>query len=63
MIDEMATHAVDWTDEQLATKIVQLLILNKGVVNAWSRTIELMIKIIRKREQIMLSKETAKATP
>ncbi len=56
LIEEMATTAVDWTDEQLASKIVELLIHDKGVVNAWDRTIRMMIKITRKREQIMLAK-------
>ena len=56
IVNEMAAHAVGWTDDQLAAKIVEMLILDKGVVNAWDRTIKMMIKITRKREQIMLSK-------
>lgn len=56
LIKDMARTAVDWTDEQLAAKAVELLIHDKGVVNAWDRTMRLIISITRKREQIMLAK-------
>lgn len=59
IIEEMAAHAADWTDDQLAAKIVEMLILDKGVVNAWDRTVKMMIKITRKREQILLAREAA----
>lgn len=56
IIDQMAEHAASWTDDQLAAKIVEMLILDKGVINAWDRTIKTMIKITRRREKILLSK-------
>jgi len=60
IIDGMAETAASWTDDQLAAKIVELLILDKGVINAWDRTIKTMIKITRKREKILLSKAPEK---
>ena len=56
LIEEMAVAAVDWSDDQLASKVVELLIHDKGFVNAWDRTIKMAIKIIRKREKILLSR-------
>lgn len=59
LIEEMATAAADWSDDQLSSKIVELLIHDKGVVNAWDRTIKMAIQITRKREQILLARKAA----
>lgn len=58
-IHDMATSASDWTDEEFATRIVSLLILDKGLVNAWQRTIELMVKVARHRDEIIKAKAGA----
>lgn len=52
-IDDLAAIAATWDDDQFASKIVELLILDKGVVNAWDRTIKIMIKVARKRDVIL----------
>lgn len=58
--DEIAEVAAAWTDEQFATKIVELLIHDKGIVNKWQRTIETMVKVARKRDVIRVAEaETA----
>lgn len=55
-LDDMAQSAAEWTDEQFATRIVELLILDKGLVNAWQRTIEMTIKLSRKRDAIIAAR-------
>ena len=56
LIRDMALSASDWTDEEFASRIVSLLILDKGLVNAWQRTIELMVKVARERDKIIAKK-------
>lgn len=51
-IKELGAAAARWSDEEFATRIVSLLIMDKGLVNAWQRTIETMIKVAREREKL-----------
>lgn len=53
LIGQMAAQSLDWSDEKLAGRIVSLLILDKGLVNAWQRTIETMIEMLRIREALI----------
>ena len=52
LIEDMGAAAADWTDEEFAGRIVGLLIMDKGLVNAWQRTIEMSIRIFRVAERI-----------
>lgn len=54
IIDRMARDAIEanLSDEQIATRIVSMLIMDKGLVNAWQRTIETMLKVIRAIDRI-----------
>lgn len=52
MIESLGRTAAEWTDEEFASRIVGLLIEDKGLVNNWQRTIELMLKVSRIREKI-----------
>lgn len=47
---KIAQSVATATDEEFAARIVSLLIMDKGVVNAWQRTIETMIKVARLRD-------------
>lgn len=49
---KMAAGVATATDEEFAARIVSLLILDKGVVNAWQRTIETMIRVARIRDAL-----------
>ncbi|MBA3548820.1 MAG: hypothetical protein H0T76_20245 [Nannocystis sp.] len=53
LINKLAHQAAAWSDEEFATRVVQMLILDEGVVNKWQRTIEIMIEITRKRERLL----------
>ena len=52
----LAESAAEWPDEEFASRIVGLLIEDKGLVNAWQRTIEMMVKVCRYRDEIIRAK-------
>lgn len=51
-IDEIAATSLGWSDEELASRIVGLLIEDKGSLNAYQRTIVLAIRIVRAQERL-----------
>lgn len=53
LIVDMATTSIDWSDERMAGQIVEMLILDKGLINAWQRTIITTIEILRVREALL----------
>ena len=59
---DMAQTASEWSDDEFASRIVTLLIHDKGLINAWQRTIELMVKLCRQRDKIIASPSQALVT-
>lgn len=51
-ISELAAQCVEMSDEDLAGRIVGLLIRDKGSLNKYQRTIEFAIKLIREIDRI-----------
>lgn len=52
-IESLGATAALWTDDEFVSRVVQLLILDEGVVNKWERTIRLSLQIYRAREKVL----------
>ena len=53
MLGKLAVAASKWTDQEFAARIVGLLIEDRGLINAYQRTIEYMVKVSRYRDKIL----------
>lgn len=45
LVAQMAEQAKDWTDEQFSTKTVELLIYDKGNLNRYAETLNMVFAV------------------